>query len=39
METAPAIGNGNVRCFSYRNRDAVQGTEEQLLWFCAEKTV
>ena len=37
MEAAPAIGNGNVGCFSCRNRDAVQGTKEQLLWFCTEK--
>ena len=29
----------NVGCFSCRNRDAVQGTREQLLWFCTEKTV
>ena len=35
MEAAPAIGN--VRCFSCRNRDAVQGTKEQLLWFCTKK--
>ena len=39
MEAAPAIGNGNVGRFSCRNGDAVQGTKEQLLWFCTEKTV